>query len=100
MSTTKLGDLLNPSNDRGLGDIVRRAQDMGDLTGALSRAVGDEMAGHVVAANVRENGELVVLVSSSAWASRLRFEADKLLDAAVRHGTDAASVTIRVARQD
>jgi predicted nucleic acid-binding Zn ribbon protein len=51
-----------------------------------------------VAANVRDDGELVVLCRSSAWASRLRFAADDLLSAARATGAEVTRCSVRVAR--
>ena len=98
MAAKSLGNLLNPSKDGDLATIVRRARDMGELASALVRALPAEEGSAILAANVREDGELVVLCQSSAWASRLRFCADALLDAARAHGTDASRCSVRVAR--
>ena len=54
----------------------------------------------VIAANIRDDGELIVICRSSAWASRLRFETDTLLAAARAYGAEVEHCTIRVARQD
>ncbi len=96
MPTKKLENLLNPLENGGLADLVRRARDMGALTEALAKALPPGEAENLVAANIRDGGELVVICSSPAWASRLRFEEQALLDAARRHGVDAESLTVRV----
>jgi hypothetical protein len=93
-----LKDLLNPSVNGGLGDIVRRARRLGELTDNLCKSLPEEYAGAVVAANLRENGELVVIAASSAWASRLRYETDALLEAARGNGIEATSCRIRVSQ--
>jgi len=98
MATKQLGNLLNPSNDGDLGDIVRRAREMGELTGVLARALPEDQAQGIVAANVRENGELVVIAATSAWASRLRYEADSLLKAAKEAGFKANTCRVRVSQ--
>ena len=71
---------------------------MGELTGALVRALPDEQAEGVVAANVREDGELVVIAATSAWASRLRYETETLLKAARSAGIKAHTCRIRVSQ--
>jgi hypothetical protein len=71
---------------------------MGELTDLLSRALGSEFAGAVVAANLRDDGELVVIAASSAWASRLRYESDALLEAARDAGLEPTSCRIRVSQ--
>ena len=96
MTTKPIGNLLNPNSDGGLGDIVRRAKQMGELTSVLAAALPEDHAAAVVAANVRDDGALVVIVTSSAWANRLRYETDTLLDAARAAGVDADTCTIRV----
>jgi len=98
MSTKSLENLLNPSNDGDLGDIIRRAREMGELTDVLARSLPPEHAEGIVAANVREGGELVVIAATSAWASRLRFEADTLLKAAQSAGIEAHTCRIRVSQ--
>ena len=98
MPAKRLENLLNPSTGEGLGDIVRHARDMGRLVGALREALpGDEAEG-VLAANVRHDGELVVLASTPAWAAKLRFEAEKLVEAARRTGAEVSSCRVRVSR--
>jgi len=98
MATKQLGNLLNPCNDGDLGNLVRRAREMGELTCTLTGALPEEHAQGVVAANVREDGELVVIAASSAWASRLRYEADTLLKAAQEAGIKAHTCRIRVSQ--
>ena len=98
MAAKSLGKLLNPSKGGDLAKIVQRAQDMGELASALVRALPPDEGAAVLAANVRDDGELVVLCQSSAWASRLRFSADALLEAAKAQGIDASRCSVRVAR--
>ncbi len=96
MAKNDLKKLLNPSTGGDLADIVRRAQEMGELTHLLCSALPGEYAGAIVAANLRDNGDLVVIAASSAWASRLRYETDALLRAARDAGLDPTSCRIRV----
>jgi len=96
MAKNELKNLLNPSDGGDLGQIVRRAREMGELTHALSKALPDEFAGAIVAANVREDGDLVVIAASSAWASRLRYESDVLLAAARSAGAEPTGYRVRV----
>ena len=98
MPAKRLENLLNPSNDGGLGEIVRHARDMGELVQMLQLSLPPDQAGSIVAANIRDDGELVVLAASSAWASRLRFETDRLIDAAKQTGASVESCTVRVSR--
>jgi hypothetical protein len=98
MPVKSLENLLNPNDDGQLGDIVRRAQGMGELVRHLQQALPDDMRDSVQAANIRDDGELVILASSSAWAAKLRFEADTLLAAARKSGARVDSCTVRVSR--
>ncbi len=98
MSEKSLEKLLNPNNDGGLGRIIRHAREMGDLVQLLQDALPADQAPAITAANIRDNGELVVLASSSAWASRLRYETDALIAAARTTGADIKDCSIRVAR--
>jgi hypothetical protein len=98
MSANKLKNLLNPCNNGDLGELINRAQRMGELTEILSRALPESDRGAIVAANVREDGELVVICASSAWASLLRYETEKLLLAAKNAGLTAHSCRIRVSQ--
>ena len=98
MSVKSLENLLNLNDDGGLGDIVRHARDMGELVALLQSCLSEDEARSVVAANIRDNGELVVLASSPAWAAKLRFEAESLMTAARQTGTEVTSCTVRVNR--
>lgn len=77
---------------------MRRARDMGELTQVLCRGLPEEFAGAIVAANLREDGDLVVIATSSAWASRLRYETDAMLAIARKSGIDAATCRVRVSQ--
>lgn len=96
MSAKSLENLLNPNDDGQLGDIVRRARGMGELVRRLQQALPDDMKDSVQAANIREDGELVILASSSAWAAKLRFESELLLEAARQSGAEVTSCKVRV----
>jgi hypothetical protein len=98
MPTSKLKNLLNPNNDGDLGDLINRARRMGELTDVLTNALPESDRGAIVAANVRGDGELVVICASSAWASRLRYETEKLLQAAKDAGLSAHTCRIRVSQ--
>ena len=100
MVAKSLEKLLNPNKDGDLAAIVRRARDMDELTSALVRVVSADEGASILAANVRGDGELVVLCRSPAWASRLRFAADSLLHAARAQGAEVSRCSVRVARSD
>ena len=98
MPNSKLEDLLNPCSDGDLGKLISRAQRMGELTQILCRALPESDRSAIVAANVRDNGEMVVICASSAWASRLRYETEILLQAANDAGVNAQSCRIQVSQ--
>ena len=100
MAAKQLGNLLNLKGNGELGNIVRRARSMGELTQALCKALPDDLAGSLVAANIGDGDELVLVCRSSAWAARLRFEEKTLLAAAAKHGVNVDGVSVRVARVD
>ncbi len=96
MASEKLKNLLNPSAGGELGAIVRRAKALGEITHGLCAALPDEFAGAILAANLRDNGELVVVAASSAWANRLRYETETLLAAARDAGLTVSCCRVRV----
>ncbi len=98
MPLKSLENLLSSGEKGSLGDLVRRAEDMGVLASRLQDALGGDEGASIRAANVRDDGTLVVLVSSSAWAARLRFETDTLLEAARKAGVRAEACKIRVSQ--
>ena len=98
MPIKRLENLLKPNKDGGLGEIIRHARDMGELVQSLQRQLPDETAASILAANIRDDGELVILASSPAWAAKLRFEADALLAVARKTGATVTTCTVRVNR--
>ena len=98
MAADELKKLLNPNAGGDLGNIVKRAREMGELTSSLCAGLPEEYAGAIIAANLRENGDLVVIAVSSAWASRLRYETDALLAAARDAGNQVTTCRVRVSQ--
>ena len=98
MTEKSLENLLDPSNTGGLGDLIRHAREMGDLVQRLQNALPEDQSPAIAAANIRDDGELVVLASSPAWAARLRFESELLMNAARRSGAAVTRCTVRVVR--
>ena len=94
MSIIRLDKLLKSDPGGELGKILRRARHMDDLTTRLRANLDPETAQTLLAANIRENGELVVVASTSAWAAKLRFESQNLIKAA--HTTDNPVKSIRI----
>ena len=97
MSAKSLESLLKPGNDGDLGGIVQKARDLADLTTGLKGALPDDLASGIIAVSVREDA-LVLVCSSSAWASRLRFEEQQVKEAAAAIGQAVEHVVVRVSR--
>ena len=99
MAQNDLKKLLNPNNDGELAGVIRRAREMGELAHVLSESLPDDYADAIAAANVRDDGSLVVIATSPAWASRLRYETDVLLAAARDSGRIVSQCRVRVSPQ-
>ena len=97
MSIIRLEKLLKSGDGGTLEKVVQNAQLMEDLTLALKRGLDPDMAQNLVSAGIHEDGDLVVVASTSAWASRLRFEADQLLERAREMRPELKRCRIRVA---
>ena len=98
MSIIRLDKLLKSATGSRLDNVVQSAQIMDDLTTLLRNALDPDLAQGLIAANIRENGELVLIASSSEWASRLRFESEKLMQAASTPERIVSSCKVRVSR--
>lgn len=92
--------LLGTDSGTSLDSIVRHARHMGNLAQKLREVLPEEARSELVAANLRDDGELVIICRSASWASRLRFESELLLDTARRTSPAAARCTFRVTRAD
>ena len=100
MASKHIGNLLNPSNNAELAKSLKRSAEIGRLTADLSEALPAEMASAILSASVGDDKVLCLRVSSSAWASRLRFETERLEAAARKAGVEISGVNVRVGRTD
>lgn len=98
MTLKRLDKLLNSSAQDSMEKLVQRAQEMDDLTAGLKAAVRSCDPAEIIAANLRDDGDLVIVCRSSSWAARLRFESEVLLFAAQSRGYHAKRVRVRVGR--
>lgn len=98
MSIIRLDKLLKSPSSSRLEEIIQRARRHQDLTELIKSNLDKDLAEAVVSVSVQKD-ELVVVACSSAWAARLRFEADSLLRAARAQIADVARCQVRVARQ-
>ena len=69
-------------DSNNLESIIKRAKEMDNLKKMLRNVLDKEAAKHLISANIRRNGELVLLCNSSAWGSKIRFDQEKLLKTA------------------
>jgi hypothetical protein len=98
MPILRLGKLLKSGSADRLGKLVERSRNMGDLAQILRAALPSDAAPHLQAANLRDDGELVLVCSSSSWAARLRFESEGLLKVARKAGLRAETCSVKVGR--
>jgi hypothetical protein len=68
----------------GLSDLVERARFLRQLDAQLRAELPANLSAHVQVANLYDD-RLVMLADSSAWATRLRYERQKLLHHLWRH---------------
>jgi hypothetical protein len=99
MSIIRLENLLKTGAGGSLDKIIQRAQNMDTLTTALRGELPADAGQNLVAANLRENGELILICTTSAWASRLRFESEKLVAAARKAGLTVTSCRVCVSQE-
>lgn len=97
MPAIRLEKLLKSGSGNSLEKLIRRARKMDDLTTTLQAALPKDLAENLLAANVRDDAQLVLVCSSSAWASRLRFESELLIKVANEHGQAARTCRVSVA---
>ena len=99
MTIIRLENLLKARDGSTLNKIIQRAQNMDELTTALRAELAADAGQNLLAANLREDGELVLVCTSSAWASRLRFESDMLVEVARKTGLTVNSCKVNVSQQ-
>jgi hypothetical protein len=100
MSADKLENLLKPNKNSDLANLIERAKSMGALTETLAAALPSDFAGSIAAANVRDDGLLVVIGRTPAWSARLRFESETLIRAASSTGAKISGCTVKVSQQN
>jgi hypothetical protein len=79
-----------------LQDLAARAEKRLALAEFLRRGLTEELAAHIVAANIHTDGCLVVLTDAPEWAARLRFESGLLLSLCRKQHPEATHAKIRV----
>ena len=81
MAPIPLEKLLNSTTGGALGELVQRAEGMGRLVAGLKQGLDPELAARLKGVNLRPDGQLVIIAETPAWAARLRFESDALIEA-------------------
>ena len=99
MSIIRLEKLLKSGSQTSLDNIIQRAQKMDELTSTIQAALPQDLAENLLSANLRDDAELVLVCSSSAWAARLRFESEKLLEIVNRNGGTAKNCRVTVSQK-
>ena len=79
-----------------LGELARAAAAAVTLGDHLQARLGPDLAPGIAGARLREDGAVVVLPTSPAWAARLRFEGERLLAEARSRHPGAVRVEVRV----
>jgi hypothetical protein len=100
MSSKHIKDLLNSSKNSELAKALDRSEAIGQLTEALAAALPPDLGAAILSASVSDDGVLAIKASSSAWASRLRFETDQLAGIARAAGYSVKGIKVRVGRDD
>jgi hypothetical protein len=77
-----------------VGDIVQKARDAESLTARVQRLLPADLAAHLVGVRL-DDGCLVLMADSSAWAARLKYHARDLM-IPLREVCDAELLRTRV----
>jgi len=98
MPFNKLKEILNSKAHNNLDKVVQRAKDMEELNLLINNSLNKETTSHIVGCNLYDNGKLVILCDSIAWAAKLRFENDKILTIARKRFPNTANCEIKISR--
>jgi len=99
MSIISLEKLLKSDSGGTLEDMVQTAQYMDELTSMLQRGLEPDLAVNLIAASLRDSGELVLIASSSAWAAKIRFETEKMMDLVRQSGATVTTCRVTVSKR-
>jgi len=99
MSTNKpksLSELIHSPNS-SLGKLATKARGKVGLIDHIRKGLAPELAAELVHCAVGDDGTLNVRASGPEWASRLRFESEKLLALGRELHPEVTQVKVRVA---
>jgi hypothetical protein len=90
-----LGELIG-SSDTEFANLADAARLRADLSDYLRNNMDKSLVQGFMHCNIRDDGTLVIIATSSEWASRLRFEAHQFIDLCRGQGTLVQTVKVRV----
>lgn len=90
-----LADIIS-AGQSPLGKLADTARLQADLSDYLRNNLGENLSQGFVHCSIHEDGTLVVSTSGPEWASRLRFESQKIVDLCCKRGLEVHTVRFRV----
>jgi hypothetical protein len=90
-----LSELL-ASSGSPLGDLADIAAQKVALSEQMRKQLPDSLAGGFVHCNIRDDGTLAVIASSSEWAARLRFETELFTRICTDQGVSISGIKVTV----
>ncbi len=99
MPIISLKKLLKSDTGGALDMIVQTARSMDEMTTWLQKELQPDLAANLLAANLRADGELVLVASSSAWAAKIRFEEEKLIEIVRQGGAVVEKCRVTVSKR-
>ena len=94
-----LSELISSENTT-IGQLAEKARRKVGLTDHVRKELAPEMGAGILHCDINDEGLLTVRASSPEWASRLRFENERLLTIARQYHPAAKHVRVRVAHPD
>jgi len=96
----KFPEMMADQETSPLDNLIRRSKQLRGLSSLVSELLGPDLAAHCQLANI-EGNTLILLVASTAWATRVRYQIPQLLQNFTRceqlsHLTD---IKVRISAQ-
>lgn len=90
---------LVSSEDSQIGQLAQEARSRLELADHIRTGLPAELSAEMTTCALDENRILIVRASNPAWASRLRFESERMLDLCRQRHPETRSVKVKVTRQ-
>jgi hypothetical protein len=90
---------LISSQDSRIGQLAQEARSRLELADHIRTGLPPELSAELTACALDANQTLIVRASNPAWAARLRFESERLLDLCRQRHPQTRSVKVKVTRQ-